>query len=53
MTLQAMTETVETIRGVHATDPSILAPLESFFGVDLNERLNDTQRLRDLCYNTY
>lgn len=41
---------LENARKVHGNDPSIFAPIESFFGVDVSARLADAAVLEGLAY---
>jgi 4-hydroxy-tetrahydrodipicolinate synthase len=40
-------------RQVHENDPTALAPIADFFGVDVEARLNDDALIEDLIYQSY
>lgn len=42
---------LDNARAVHEKDPSIFAPIESFFGVDISARLADPSVLEGLAYS--
>jgi 4-hydroxy-tetrahydrodipicolinate synthase len=53
MSSQGLHEVVEAAKSVHRRNPSILAPVEAFFGVDIDARLDDPSLLEGLCYPEY
>ena len=53
MTEKGIRKVLEATRKVWADDPSVLAPVAEFFGVDVEKRLNDPAVLKDLVYKAY
>lgn len=53
MTQAGIDTVLAAARKVHGENPGILQPVADFFGVDIEERLNDPKYVRDLIYNTY
>ncbi len=51
MTEAGLNIILEQTRRVYESDPWVLKPIESFFGVDLKERLYEKQYWRGLCYD--
>ena len=44
---------IETVRNVHNNNPEILSPAADFFGVNINERLNNPSYLEGTYYEKY
>ena len=53
MTPTGLEVIVQAARRVHASDPTLLAPIGEFFGVDIDARLNDAATAEGLTYATY
>ena len=53
MTRQGMEVALNAARQVHANDPTLLAPIGEFFGVDISARLADESQLDALVYSAY
>ncbi len=53
MTKNGLEKVLSAARKVQADNPEILKPLADFFGVDIDERLNDSSNWKDLCYEGY
>jgi 4-hydroxy-tetrahydrodipicolinate synthase len=51
MTWQGLKTVVKTAQKIQDQNPWIFAPVAEFFGVDIDERLNDPRYARDLWYN--
>ncbi|MBF0226111.1 MAG: 4-hydroxy-tetrahydrodipicolinate synthase [Desulfobacterales bacterium] len=44
---------IETLRQVYQNDASIFKPIEDFFGININERLNKESAMQHLYYEAY
>ena len=53
MTKKGIQTVLKTGREVHKNAPEILEPIESFFGVNIEERLNDDRFCNGLFYEEY
>lgn len=53
LTRAGLTALLGAVRQVQANDPSLLAPVAGFFGVDIEARLADEVSLAGLAYETY
>ena len=53
MTRQGLEVALNAARQVHANDPTALAPIGAFFGVDIDARLSDASLLDALVYSAY
>lgn len=53
MTRQGIDVALSAARQAHANDPALLAPIGTFFGVDIEARLADESLLDALVYETY
>jgi 4-hydroxy-tetrahydrodipicolinate synthase len=53
MTRKGIEVVLNAARQVHENDPSALAPVAEFFGVDVEARLGDRKRLKGLVYEAY
>jgi 4-hydroxy-tetrahydrodipicolinate synthase len=53
MTAQGLDFVVSVGRRVQSANPEILQPVADFFGVDINERLDNPNFRKGLCYETY
>ena len=53
MTEKGIQTVLKTGREVHKNTPEILEPIESFFGVNIEERLNDDRFCSGLFYDKY
>ncbi len=53
MTVKGIQTVLKIGREVHKNTPEILEPIESFFGVNIEERLNDDRFCSDLYYEEY
>jgi 4-hydroxy-tetrahydrodipicolinate synthase len=53
MTWKGIQVVLKAARELHENNPEILEPIESFFGVDLEERLNSEKFLSGLYYEKY
>ncbi len=53
MTKKGIQTILNTGREVHKNTPEILGPIESFFGVNIEERLNDDRFCSGLFYEKY
>jgi len=51
MTKKGLDMVVETARQVQSDNPEILSPIADFFGVDIEERLNNPDHRKDLWYD--
>ena len=52
-TRNGLNKVVEAAKTVWQNNPEILKPIEDFFGVDINARLNDPSKLDGLAYEGY
>ncbi len=52
MTQQGIDIVVATVREVHTANPELLQPLAQFFGVDIDERLDNPEYRKNLYYNS-
>lgn len=50
MTRNGLRYIVETLSSVHKASPHLLAPVEEFFGVNIEKRLSDESLFKDLVY---
>ncbi len=53
LTKQALKTVMTAIQTVHRENPEILRPIESFFGVDIAERINRPSQWEELAYGDY
>lgn len=53
MTGQGLDVVLTAARTVWQKNPEILAPVAKFFGVDIDQRLNDPAIIKDLAYESY
>jgi len=53
MTHKGVQTVLETARGVHERSPEIFEPIERFFDVNLDQRLNNEKNWRGLAYEAY
>ncbi len=53
MTKKGIQAVIDAVKKVLNDNPEILMPIESFFGVNIEERLNDTSFHKDLYYESY
>lgn len=53
MTKTGFERILTTLRQVHADHPEILQPAADFFNIDIEERINSTDRWADLAYMAY
>ncbi len=53
MTRKGLDVVVSIARQVQTQNPEILQPIADFFGVDIEERLDDPQYQKGLCYDAY
>jgi len=44
---------IQTARKVHSDSPEILSPVANFFGIDIDDRLNNPEYRKGLFYETY
>ncbi|MGD8368586.1 MAG: 4-hydroxy-tetrahydrodipicolinate synthase [Desulfobacterales bacterium] len=48
-----LAKVVEAARAVQARNPDIFRPIAEFFGMDVDDRLSDPERLQGLSYESY
>jgi 4-hydroxy-tetrahydrodipicolinate synthase len=53
MTRAGIEVVIKAARKTQELDPSVLAPVAEFFGVDIEARLADTRLVERLTYSTY
>lgn len=53
MTKNGLEKVLDAARKVQADNPEIFKPAADFFGVDINERLNNPSNWENLCYEGY
>jgi 4-hydroxy-tetrahydrodipicolinate synthase len=53
MTRNGLDFVVSVARQVQSRNPEILQPIADFFGVDINERLDNPEYQKGLCYDAY
>lgn len=53
MTRKGLDFVLATARRVQSSNPEILKPVADFFGVDIDERLDNPEYQQGLCYNEY
>lgn len=53
MTKNGVEKVLSSVRKVHADNPEILKPVESFFNVDIEERINTSSYWEGLYYESY
>lgn len=53
MTCKGLDFVVTVARQVQSENPEILQPIADFFGVDINERLDNPEYQKGLCYDAY
>ncbi len=53
MTQNGIDQVLETARKVQGKNPEVFKPVEDFFQVDVNARLNDAENWKDLYYYNY
>jgi 4-hydroxy-tetrahydrodipicolinate synthase len=53
MTAAGLAKSLEMVKGVYAAHPEVFAPLEAHFGVNVNERLLDTNNHGPFVYHSY
>lgn len=53
MTKNAIEKVLNVGRTIQSNNPEIFKPIEEFFGVDVESRLNDTSIIDDLIYKEY
>ncbi|MEJ2039969.1 MAG: 4-hydroxy-tetrahydrodipicolinate synthase [Desulfosarcinaceae bacterium] len=53
MSRQGLDFVIGVIRKVWAQNPDVLKPIEQFFGMDIDERLNNPNYREGLCYEAY
>jgi len=53
MTQKGLEKVLDAARTVNANNPEIFKPAADFFGVDIDDRLNNPQHLEKLCYQQY
>jgi 4-hydroxy-tetrahydrodipicolinate synthase len=53
MTQNGLQAVLETAKGIHAAHPEIFSPIEKFFHVTIDERLNTPSLWKDLAYDSY
>jgi 4-hydroxy-tetrahydrodipicolinate synthase len=53
LTRNGLDKILESLRKTHGKSPEILKPVEKFFGVNINDRLNNPSITEGLCYQSY
>lgn len=53
LTKNSIEKIIESLRNVQTNNPEILKPVEDFFGVSINNRLNNSSVIEGLCYENY
>jgi 4-hydroxy-tetrahydrodipicolinate synthase len=53
MTAAGLEKLLTATRAMFSASPDLFAPMAGFFGVDVESRLNDTARIRQLIYESY
>jgi 4-hydroxy-tetrahydrodipicolinate synthase len=53
LTVNALNNVVDTVSGVYESNPEFFEPLETFFGVNVKERLSNTAHRQGLFYERY
>jgi len=53
MTFNAINVILDAARRVQSTSPEIFQPIADYFHVDIDDRLNNSDNWKDLCYENY